>query len=127
MRRAHVMPFEALKKPEPPKWMYTCDCCHKVWSSENDGMKKLEEERAKYAAMPPNVRAREDEKYSADHLAQHRDHEPLLPVHFVVFDPMHAMHTEVNCLLDEAIHQHLIVESPDEEVMAILPAHGARV
>jgi len=77
--------------------------------------------------MPPNVRSREEEKFSAEHLAQHRDRPPLLPVHYAVFDPMHAVHTEVNAILDESIHQHLIVENPDEEVMATLPAHGESV
>ena len=28
--RAHVPPWQALGRPEPEKWSFTCDCCKKV-------------------------------------------------------------------------------------------------
>lgn len=44
----------------------------------------------------------------------------MLPFHFVVFDPMHGIHNEANVLIDEAVHQHLMVQSPDPDVMEVL-------
>ena len=40
---------------------------------------------------------------------------------------MHAVHNEFNVLIDEAIHQHFIIESPDEAVMEVLAKAQAHV
>ena len=41
------------------------------------------------------------EKYSKLHDAQVYDRPPLVPFHFILFDPMHAVHNEFNALIDE--------------------------
>ena len=40
---------------------------------------------------------------------------------------MHGIHNEANVLLDEAVHKHLMVDSPDPEVKAIIATAQAQV
>ena len=125
--RAHIPVWQALGEPEPQSWSMTCDCCDTTWSSSDGGLDRLQKERDDMAEQPENVRARELEKHAKRHHGQGFDRPPLLPVHYVVFDPMHGVHMEGNVLFDEAIHQHLALESPDAEVQQVLDAAKRKV
>lgn len=100
---------------------------HQQFGTGHGGLAKLDAERTRVAALSDKERAKFNEKYTAAHHGSVFDHEPLLPFHHVVFDPMHGIHNEANVLLDEAIHQQLIVESPDKEVQAQLASTQAAV
>ena len=52
---------------------------------------------------------------------------PGIPFHHVVFDPMHGCHNEVNVLLDESVHKHLMVDSPDAEVKRAIEEAQAEI
>ena len=97
------------------------------FDSKNGGMRKLDVERARRAALEPAEAKAENEKFAADHGATVFDHPPLLPVDEVVFDPMHAVHTEANCLLDECVHQFLIVDPANPAIAAELRAEVSNV
>ena len=75
-------------------------------------MAKLEAIDAKLAGMKPSKADNELKKHAKKCAGQQLRRPPLLPFHHVVFDPMHGIHNEINVLLDEAIHQHLMVEDP---------------
>ena len=66
-------------------------------------------------------------KHGHTHHAQQLRRAPLLPFHHVVFDPMHGVHNEANVLLDEAVHQHLMVEPPDDECKKVISETQAKV
>ena len=59
-------------------------------------------------------------KHARKHLSQQLRRDPLLPFHYVVHDPMHGVHNEVNVLLDEAVHKHLMVDSTDPAVTEVI-------
>ena len=63
---------------------------------------------------------RELKKHAKLHNAQQLRRPPLLPFHYVVFDPMHGIHNEINVLLDEAVHRHLIIETKNTDVLEVL-------
>ena len=81
-------------------------------------MHKLDAERARRAALDPAAAKAEAETFSSLHDATVYDHPPLLPVDEVVFDPMHAMHTEANVLLDESVHQFLVIDAENPAIAA---------
>mmetsp|Transcript_26855 Transcript_26855/g.40443 ORF Transcript_26855/g.40443 Transcript_26855/m.40443 type:complete len:99 (+) Transcript_26855:111-407(+) len=62
------------------------------YDSKNDGMAKLEAERAKRSAWDERKLATEDEKFAKKHLASQFGKEPLIPFHLVQWDPMHGSH-----------------------------------
>lgn len=90
--------------------------CRQVFDSKHGGKKKLEQIDAKLAGLDEHNRAKELKKHAKKHLSQQLRREPLLPFHYVVHDPMHGVHNEINVLLDEAVHKHLMVDSTDEVV-----------
>lgn len=59
-------------------------------------------------------------KHAKVHIGQQLRRAPLVPFHHVVFDPMHGVHNEANVLLDESIHRHLMVQSCEPEVKAVI-------
>mmetsp|Transcript_5979 Transcript_5979/g.12346 ORF Transcript_5979/g.12346 Transcript_5979/m.12346 type:complete len:80 (-) Transcript_5979:177-416(-) len=61
------------------------------YDSKNDGMAKLEAERAKRSAWDERKLATEDEKFAKKHLASQFGKEPLIPFHLVQWDPMHGV------------------------------------
>ena len=73
-----------------------------VFDSEKGGMAKLDAERTRKASLDDDVCEKEDVDFSALHKATRYDCCPLLPFTHVVFDPMHAMHNEINLISDEA-------------------------
>ena len=77
--------------------------------------------------MDDLARARALKSHARKHKAQQFRRAPLLPFHHVVFDPMHGVHNEANVLLDEATHQHLMVQSSDPEVKAIIETQQAKI
>lgn len=74
------------------------------------------------ASLDEKAQKLENEKFSKAHHSQVFDHPPLLPCHYFVFDPMHALHCEFNVLIDESIHQHLVVQIDSPEVMSEIRA-----
>lgn len=118
--RAHVPPWQARREEEPAQWTMTCKCCKQTWGSHDRGLERLQADRTRKENLSDVDRRKEDEKHVAAHHGQAFDHPPLLPCHYVIFDPMHGMHMEGNVLFDEAIHQHFLVESPEPEVMELL-------
>ena len=147
--RAHVAPWEALGQEEPAKWSFKCGCCGEVraarepracvrsqqathralaprpsqtFDSEKGGRAKLEKLDATLAAMEDGPRTSKLKRHAKKHLAQQLRREPLIPFHYVVFDPMHGVHNEINVLLDEAVHKHLVAceESKDKQVLSFI-------
>lgn len=82
-------------------------------------MKKIEGIEAALKKLTPKERAQEIKKHADTHNAQELHHGPLIPFHFAIFDPMHGYHSEVNAFFEEAIHQFLIEDTPDEEAQTI--------
>ena len=97
-----------------------CARARQHFGTAHGGYAKLEIIDAKLALLDDKNRAKELKKHADRHLAQQLRREPLLPFHFVVFDPMHGVHNEINVLLDEAVHKHLMVESTDPVVNEII-------
>jgi hypothetical protein len=52
---------------------------------------------------------------------------PLLAFHYVVYDPMHGIHNEVNVLLDESVHKHLMVDSGDAGVKSVIEVAQSKI
>ena len=119
--RAHVAPFEALGQREPEHWYFECPCCAAKFGTDHGGCAALDELDAKLSAMEAGPMASALKAHADKHLAQQLRRSPLLPFHYVVHDPMHAVHNEANALLDEAVHKHLVAceESTDNEVQAV--------
>ena len=57
--------------------------------------------RTMLAGLDPKKRDAELKKFADAHCAQNFDCPPLIPWHHVVFDVMHAVHNELNIILDE--------------------------
>ena len=119
--RAHVPLWQALDQPEPEHWCFTCDCCNEVspaavpfcsyyftlsaihmtcaqvYDKAEGGVAKLERE----AVSRSSASASDQERYARLHLSSQFDMEPLIPFHYVQWDPMHGLHNELNVLLDE--------------------------
>ena len=72
-----------------------------TFSKKKNSMKAFDAKRAKLAAMDEKKREDEVKKHADEHCAQCFDCAPLVPFHYVVFDPMHAVHNEINVILDE--------------------------
>ena len=119
--RAHVAPFEALGQKEPAFWFFECGCGAK-FGTDHGGQAALDAIDANLSAMDPGnmERALKAHAKNSFHAGQQLRRSPLLPFHFVVHDPMHAVHNEANALLDEAVHKHLVAceESKDKQVQA---------
>lgn len=111
---SHTPSWEALGEDEPNEWSMTCEVCDKTWTQDG-GYAELEAERACFARMDVAKRTTEMKKHADKHYAQQWGRPPLVPFHWLVFDPMHAIHCEVNVLLDEAVHRPLVLghESKD--------------
>jgi len=97
------------------------------FGTKHGGKAKLEAIDAKLAAMDDGNRTKAIKKHAGTHLAQMLRRAPLLPFHYVVFDPMHGVHNEANVLLDEAVHKHLMVDSPKPEVKALIESTTVKV
>jgi hypothetical protein len=87
-----------------------------VFDSKKGGRAKLDKLDEELAGKSNSQRTTALRKHAIKHHAQQLRRPPLLPFHYVVYDPMHALHNEVNVLLDEAVHKHLMTESKDQEV-----------
>ena len=81
----------------------------------------MEKERARFARMAPGTHARKSKEHADKHEAQVYGWAPLVPFHHVVFDPMHGIHSEVNALMEEAVHKPLVFgfESKSPQVVAV--------
>ncbi|KAL1508286.1 hypothetical protein AB1Y20_004400 [Prymnesium parvum] len=90
-------------------------------------MTKLEADRANRAHLDASKLQNEDAKFAKQHLASQWGREPLIPFHMVQWDPMHGLHNEFNALINEPVHEHLKIESPDKEVEAIVESVKNRV
>ena len=92
-----------------------------VFDSAKGGRAKLEAIDAKLASFV-DEKKRENyiKKHAKSHGAQMLRRPPLLPFHHVVFDIMHAIHNEANVILDEGIHKHLMIDSPDAAVKKVI-------
>lgn len=91
-----------------------------MFDSAKGGRQKLEALDSKVAGWSESTRTNELRKHARLHVGQMLRRAPLLPVHHFVFDIMHGVHNEANVLLDEAVHKHLMVDSPSPEVKKII-------
>jgi hypothetical protein len=97
--RAHAA---ALSRPSPPHARRShAPARSQVYDSADGGMAKLERERTERAGWDDAKTKREDEKYAHQHHGSVWGREPLIPFHYVQWDPMHGLHNEFNVLLDE--------------------------
>ena len=76
----------------------------------------LDEAMSKLASMTTNGRTAETRRLADMHDGVVPHQHGVLPFHHKVIEPMHATHNEFNVLLDEAVHQHLLVQSSDPKV-----------
>jgi hypothetical protein len=112
--RAHVPLHEALGEPAPATWKFTCPSCGEVFDSTAGGQQKLDEELEKIAGCTEPTRKAEALKYADKHDGIMHGQYGVLPCHHVVVEPMHGCHNEFNVVvLQEAIHEHLLVQSTD--------------
>ena len=93
-----------------------------MFDSKKGGKKKLEALDIAVAEQPNLLK-----KEANLHLGTMLRRGPGIPFHHVVFDPMHGCHNEVNVLLDESVHKHLMVDSPDAEVKRAIEEAQAEI
>ena len=124
---AHVADWEALGQREPEHWYFCCKLCKKEFGTEHGGRAKLDAIDSELNAMEPGPMASALKRFADKHAAQMLRRPPLLPFHFVVHDPMHAVHCEANVLIDESVHKHLMVESNDPEVKEAIATAQATI
>ena len=71
--------------------------CTQVYDKAKGGLKKLEEE----VISRLNASVSDQERYAKLHHSSQFGMEPLIPFHYVQWDPMHGLHNELNVLMDE--------------------------
>jgi hypothetical protein len=86
------------------------------FGTDHGGRAKLEQIDVELSRLEDGPRDNRLKKHAKQHAAQMLRRGPLLAFHRVVHDPMHGVHNEVNVLLDESVHKHLMVDSTDGEV-----------
>ena len=71
--------------------------------------------------MSKNEREKHDEDWSREHYGQHFGRYPLLPYHdgATCIDMLHAFINEMNDILNEAIHSHLVEEHSEPELRTL--------
>ena len=57
--------------------------------------------QAEIGEMSPDDREKELKKHADNHKSQKFNCPPLIPCHHYLWDPMHAVHNELNVILDE--------------------------
>ena len=72
-----------------------------TFSTENGGKEKLIREQARVNKLSPDDRETELKKHADKHKSQKFNCPPLIPCHHYLWDPMHAVHNELNVILDE--------------------------
>ena len=72
-----------------------------TFSTENGGKEKLIREQARVNKLSPDDRETELKKHADKHKSQKFNCPPLIPCHHYLWDPMHAVHCELNVILDE--------------------------
>lgn len=88
-------------------------CRHRQpFGTNHGGMAKLHKIDEWLSSLTDQKMNNELKKHAKKCCAQQLRRPPILPFHHVVFDPMHGIHNEINVLLDEAVHQHLMVDDP---------------
>lgn len=99
------------------------------FGTDHGGSKALEKLDLDLAVMEPRAQTRVLRKHGKGHAAQMLRRKPLLPCHYFVFDIMHGMHNEANVLLDESVHQHLMVAktSKDEQVIQTITTAQTKI
>lgn len=87
-----------------------------TYDSADGGQDKMDEEICKLAGMSKSGRTAETRRLADLHHGVVPHQHGVLPFHHKVIEPMHGTHNEFNVLLDEAVHQHLLVQSTDPKV-----------
>jgi len=96
-----------------------------TYDSANGGQEKIDDEIEKLAIMTKSGRITETRRLADKHDGVVPHQHGVLPFHHKVIEPMHGTHNEFNALLDEAVHQHLLVQSNDQKVKKqVLQATG---
>ena len=72
-----------------------------TFSSQNGGKKKLNAAREKLAKLTVEEREKAYKTHADAHHSQKLDCPPLIPCHEYLWDPMHAVHCELNVIIDE--------------------------